>query len=414
MKRRYKALIAILIPTLIVIFLKGFFPIVYDILLGYMVAIAILFKASILSFWLTSKIKIIAFFKKLTLIQALFLAIKRWFLDNIFAKWLDRYILKYFKEPLKDFFNYYKNINYKVKLKGLFLIFFPLTVAIWLLYITNSLGYLAIYAEIKLIVIGFFKSLWIIFDKIFSYLANSWISPILEVFALSFFIDFIEKHFGKDNFISKFFNYISNKLDDFLNFLGILNDKHIDIYLNKRVQKHSKKIASSLSSLIDKKKIELERLYFDNLKNSILDRHINSYYSFKGMENIKDKKELYSLINKKSNDNIDIVAYVSRDSKGNLVEEDFNNDFYHDIFILKGVASSSKFGVKKELKDGIDYSDFWILNTSKYPVEVNAKGIKKVKLKGNDLELIKARKDIDFSKDLYFKYKNKILNATPI
>ena len=419
MKRRYKAAIAITIPIVIVSILKLFFPITYNILFGYIVAVAILFKSSILSFWLTSKIKLITFLKSLTLVQALFLAIKRWFLDNIFAKWLQKYIVKHFKEPINGLINYYRNISFKAKFKNFLVVFLPLSLVIWLLFITDTLGSLAIYAEIKFIVIGFFKSLWLIVGKIFSivptiisYLSSSWISPILEVFALSFLIDFLEKKLGKDNFITKFFNYLSNKIDDFLKFIGLLNDKHIDRFFKSKVEKPSKSIANYFSNIVDNKKISTERVYFDNLKNIILNKHINTYYSFKDMEKIKDKKKLYSLINKYTNDNIDIIGYVSRDKDGNLVDESFDNDFYHDIFILKGVASHSKFGVTKELKDGIDYSDFWVLNTSKYPVEVNAKGIKRVKLKGNDLELIKARKNLNLAKDLYFSYKNKVVNPT--
>lgn len=417
MRRRYKALIAIIVPTIIVATLKKFYPIAYEVLFGYMLAVAIIFKASIISLWLTSKVKLIAFLKSLTLFQAILLAIKRWFLDNIFAKWLKKYVIKHFIEPIESLIGYYKNISLKAKIKNFLLIFLPISIAIWILYITDTLSSLAIYAEIKLIIIGFFKSLWLLLGKIFSiiptifsYLGSSWFSPILEVFALSFIIDFLEKKLGKDNFISRFFNYINIKLDNFLNYIGLINEKHIDRFFKTKVEKPSKKLATFFTKLIDNKKIATERLYFDNLKNIILNKHINAYYSFKNMHKIKDKKELYSLINKKTDDNIDIIGFVSRDKFGNLVNEDFNNDFYHDIFILKGVASHPKFGVKKELKDGIDYSDFWILNTSKYPVEINAKGIKRVKLKGNDLELIKARRELNLQKELFFKYKNKITN----
>ena len=419
MRRRYKALIAIAIPVVLVAILKLFFPITYEVLLGVMLPIAIVFKASLLSFWLSSKLKIIAFLKSLTLFKATSLAIKRWFLDNVFAKWLQKYIVRHFSEPINSTINYYRNISFKAKIKNFLLIFLPTSFVIWLLIITDTLSALAIYAEIKLIVIGFFKSLWLVIGKffafipiVFSYLADSWISPILEVFALSFLIDFLERKLGSNNIITRFFNYISNKLDDFLEFLGAINEKHIDRFFKNKVESRFKGVAKYLSNLIDSKKIATERLYFDNLKNIILNKHINAYYSFKDMDKIKDKKELYSIINKKTNDNIDIVAFVSRDKNGNLVTESFSNDFYHDIFILKGVASHSKYGVVKELKEGIDYSDFWILNTSEYPVEVNAKGIKKIRLKGNDLELIKSRKVLNLAKDLYFSYNKKVVTPT--
>ena len=419
MRRRYKALIAILVPIIVVAVIKKFYPVTYNVLLGYMAAVAIVFKSSLLSFWLTSKLKILAFLKGLTLAQAFTLAIKRWFLDNVFTKWLNKYIIKHFKEPINSTIDYYKNISFRAKIKNFLFVFLPLSGALWAMYITDTLSSLAIYAELKIIVIGFFKSLWLFIGKIFavvplifSYISNSWLAPILEVFALSYLIDILEKKLGKENILSRFFNYMGNILNGILEFFGVLNDKHIDPIFKKSVEKKSKKLAGIFTNFIDNKKIQTEHFYFDNLRNIILNKHINAYYNFKNMNKIKDKKELYSTINKKSSDNIDIIAFVSRDSFGNFATNHYKNSFYHDIFILKGVASNSKYGVKKELRDGIDYSDFWVLNTSKYPVEINAKGIKRVKLKGRDLTLIKARKELNLQKDLYFKFKNKVINPT--
>ncbi len=79
MRRRYKALLAITIPVAAVTVLKYIHTASYEWLMGYMFAVALVFKASILSLWFASKLKIIAFIKGLTLFQGLLLLIKRWF-----------------------------------------------------------------------------------------------------------------------------------------------------------------------------------------------------------------------------------------------------------------------------------------------------------------------------------------------
>jgi len=422
MKRRYKALIAIAIPTLIVTVIRYFYPVSYNILIGYIIAIALIFKSSILSFWLVSKLKLISFLKSLTLFQAILLATKRWFLDNIFSKWLNNYIFRHLKEPFIDMLNYYKRVPFKKKINHLLTIIFPLAIVSWLIYLTDSIYNLAIFVELKVIVIGFFKAVWLIFAKIFDYipvifgyLSNSWLSPIIEVFALSWLIDFFEKIFGKNNPISNFFNLVGNSLNRFLEYIGLLKDKHLEPIINNKIIKKSKSVGKIIYDYIKNKKITDEFFYFDNFKNIILKGHINAYYSFKGMEKIFDKQKLYTIINQKTNDNIDIIAFVSRNGRGELIEESFKNDFYHDIFLLKGVASNVEYGVKEDLKDKIDYTDFWILNTSSYPVTIKSinKNFKKQTILGNDMQLIKTKEHINF-KDIVFEFNKKEVNPTPI
>ena len=90
MKRRYKAILAIFIPIVIVTLLNYFHPVSYNILMGYMAAVVLIFKSSLLSVWLLSKLKIITFIKSLTVIQAILLGIKRWFIDNLVSNWLQK------------------------------------------------------------------------------------------------------------------------------------------------------------------------------------------------------------------------------------------------------------------------------------------------------------------------------------
>ena len=407
MKRRYKALIAILVPVAIMAILSQIHEVSYNYIMGYMIAVVLVFKSSILSLWLVSKLKILHFLKGLTIFQALLLGVKRWFIDNMVSKWLEKHIFKHLKKPFHELFQYYKAINFKTKMKNFIVIVLPLGIGVWLMYITDVLSHLALFVELKVIIIGFFKALFAIATKIFLWLTSSWFAPIFEVFALSYLLTLLEKFLGKNNPISRVFNYIGDKLNDFLSLLGVLNDKHIEPILNKNVSNHSERFGNKISKMIRDKKIREEYLYFDNFQNIILKGHINAYYSFPGMENVEDKKELYRLINKKTADNIDIIAYVSRNGKGDLLDESYPDDFYHDIFLLKGIASNRSHGVRIQNDTEIDYTDFWVLNTSKYPVWIKSKSdcVKDQELKANEMRFIKTKAHINFKhNDLYFEY----------
>jgi len=424
MKRRYKALLAIIIPIIIITLLNYFHPVSYNILIGYMAAIVLIFKSSLLSVWLLSKLKVIAFIKSLTVVQALLLGIKRWFIDNLVSEWLQKYIFRHLKKPFSDLFSYYKNVSFKAKIKNFVIVFLPLSLAIWIMYLTDILTHIALFVELKVLVIGFFKTLWVIFAKIFGivptiimWISNSWLAPIFEVFALSYLLSLLERFLGPNNIITRFFNYIGDKLNIVLEHIGILNDKHIEPILDSTISKGSQSFGNKISNMIKNKKIREEHLYFDNFQNIILKGHINAYYSFDGMDSIRDKKILYTKINEETRDNIDIIAYVSRNGKGELLEEHCRDDFYHDIFLLKGIASNREYGVKEHLSGQIDYTDFWVLNTSRIPVWIKSHtdNIKAREIKGNEMLFIKTKSHINFrDNDLYFEHDEIIVYPTPL
>ncbi len=406
MSRREKALLAILVPILIVTLLKYIHPLSYDVLTGYMLAVALVFKSSILSIWLASKLKIIAFLKGLTLIQGITLTIKRWLIDNVLTKWLKKNIFSHLTQALGEVKEYYSVISWKVKLKNILIFILPLTLATWIMYATDILSHFALYAELKVLISSFFKAIWILVAKFFSFfsvfatwIAGSWLAPILEVFALSYLLTLLERVLGEGNPLSIFFTFVGDILNNLLIQLGLLNDKHIDPILEKTVVQSSKRMGKKISSIIKNKKIADEFLYFDNFQNIILQGHIDAYHHFKDMDKITDKKELYSIINNRTNDNIDIVAYISRDKQGNLLEENIPNSYYHDIFFLKGIASNPVYGVKEHLEEQIDHTDFWILNTSKHPVKLrsNNDNYHDRYIEGHSISLVKTVSQVDYA-----------------
>lgn len=417
MKRRYKALIAIVVPVLIMAILSYIHPISYNYIMGYMVAVVLVFKSSILSLWFLSKLKFLHFLKGLTILQAILLGMKRWLIDNIVSQWLDKHIISHFRKPFQELLQYYKAISFRTKIKNFVVIVLPLGLGVWFMYLTDLLTHLALFVQLKVIIIGFFKALWVILSKVFIWLTSSWFAPIFEVFALSYLLSLLERLLGANNPISRFFNYIGNKLNDFLAFLGVLNDKHIEPILHKNISQRSQNFSSRISQMIRNKKIKDEYLYFDNFQNIILKGHINAYHCFEGMEKMEDKRKLYEIINQKTDDNIDIIAYVSRNGKGDLLNEKVPDDFYHDIFLLKGIASHRNHGVRLQNNDEIDYTDFWVLNSSRYPVWIksHSQSIDDQELEANSVRFIKTKNHINLNKhDLYFEYNGVSILPTQI
>lgn len=415
MKRRYKALIAIVVPIILVTLLKYTHDASYKWLMGYMVAVALVFKTSIISLWLATQLHFMSFITGLTLFQGTVLLVKRWLLDSVLANWIQTHILENLSEGLKEAKEFYLRQDLKSKFKNIFIFLFGITLSGWLLYIVGLLDNIVLFAELRLFIAGIFAALVSFFSKLtawtLSLLAFSWLGPLLEVFALSYIFVHLEKWLGPDNPLSRFFNFLGEKINQFLYTLGILKERHIDHILLEPMINKSKQMGTQLSHKIRQKKIEEEFRYFENFEQIIMQGHIDAYYSFKGMEKVTDKKALYARINKKTSNNIDIVAYISRDSSGKLLKESTINDFHHDIFLLESFASHKEHGVKvydeKSDKRDITHHDFWVLNTSSYPITLrsNSKNFEDVHIKGNGLKLIKTSKPFCYKQgDVFGEY----------
>ncbi len=417
MKRRYIAALAVSIPVLVVTILKLYYPLSYKMLSGYMFAIALIFKSALLSFYSASKLKLLAFIKGLTIIQGSYLLLKRWFLDNIFARWLKRNITDHIKVGFKELGEYYQALNLRAKLKNIFIPILLSIISAWALYTTGYLDNLLLFTEIKVVVIGLSKTILMMGGKFFGFMVNSWITPILEVFALSYILNWFEHVLGKENPIVKFFNWIGFKLNNLLFFFADINKKHIDPLLNDHVSRQSQHFSSKLSDYVRRKKIGYEYEQFEKFEQRILKGHIDAYHSFKDMDKITDKKELYTRINQKTDDNLNIVAFVSRNSKGELLPEAVEDSFYHDIFILEGIASSYLHGIKQEQEADPDHSDFWVLNTSIYPVILRSHSghVPSQKIPGNTLVLVKTDHPQVYSYgDIYFEFRGRTESIVPI
>ncbi len=410
LRRRFIAALAVFVPVVAVTLLKRYFPLSYDVLGGYMVAVALVFKSALLSFYSASKLKLFAFLKGLTLVQGLYLLLKRWFLDNVFSRWLRRNILRPVRGGVRDLFQYYSVLNLKAKIKNIFLPLLLAMLSVWAIYISGYLDNLLLFTELKVLIIGLSKTVLAIGMQFFGWLFHSWISPILEVFALSWFLSWFEKVFGEANPLVRAYNWMGAYINAALFWVTDLNRRHIDPLLNDRIAHQSQKLSAKLSDFVRHKKIDYEYEQFTKLENRILKAHIDAYHHFKGMEQITEKRALYRMINRRTDDNLDIVAFVSRNQKGDLLPEAVEDAFYHDIFILEGIASSHRHGVREEQPADPDHSDFWILNTSAYPVTLQSHSghIPTQKIAPHSLTLIQtAHAWDDALGDIYFEFRGR-------
>jgi hypothetical protein len=424
-KRRYKALIAIIVPVILVTLLKYTHNASYQWIMGYMVAVALVFKTSIVSMWLAAELHIVSFLAGLTVFQATILLIKRWLLDSVMADWIQKHIVENIIDALKEAKEFYLRQDLKTKFKNIFIFLFGITLSGWLLYIVGLLDNIVFFAELRLFIAGVFSAIVTFVTKIASWtlsvLAITWLGPIIEVFALSYMLIRLESWLGPRNILSRSVNYIGNKINLMLYYLGILKDKHIDPLILDPMINKSKQVGTQLSNNIRHKKIQEEYRSFETFENIIMKGHIDAYFSFKGTEKCPDKKSLYTRINKKTSNNIDIAAYVARDAKGRLLEEDAVDNFYHDVFFLESFASHKEYGVKvydEETDDlHITHHDFWVLNTSKYPVTIKSRlqNFKDTQIEGNTLQLIKTSEPFCYKNgDICCEFEGKKVVATAI
>ncbi len=417
MRRRTIAALAVFVPIGIVGVLRYVYPLTWEGLSGYMVVVALMFKGALLSFWAASKLKVIVFVKGLTFVQGLLLLVKRWFLDNVFARWLKRNVTDHIAEGFREVAAFYLHLNLRAKLRNILL---PLLVgggAIALLYQGGMLDNLLLFTEIKVLVISLSKTLLLVLSQIIGFVLNSWITPILEVFALSYFFTWLEKKLGSDNPLIRLLNAIGRGLNRVLFFFADLNRRYLDPILNDRVSDGSRRVSTALQRYIKDKKISYEYDQFDRFETTILDGHIDAYHTFEGMEKVTDKRELYTRINRRTDDNLEIVGFISRNARGDLLPEHVEDSFYHDVFFLEGFASSHRHGVGHEEEDHPDHTDFWVLNTSKYPFTLRSHSgyVPTTEIPPNAIQLIKTDHPQEYaSGDIYGEFRGRTETLVPI
>jgi hypothetical protein len=413
------------VPVVLVTTLKYTHTASYNWLSGYMFAVALVFKTSLVSLWLAAKLHFVSFIAGLTIFQGIILLIKRWLLDSVMATWIQTHIIDNVSDAFKEAKDFYLRQDLKTKFKNIFFFLFSITFSGWLLYVAGLLDNIVLFAELRLFIAGIFSAIVTFVTKFASWtlslLAISWLGPLLELFAFSYILTRLDVWFGPNNFLSRFFSFIGDKINLMLYYLGILKEKHIDPLILDPMINKSKQMGVQLSSSIRSKKIREEYRHSENFENIIMKGHIDAYRSFSGLNKITDKTDLYARINQKTGNNMDIVAYVSRSASGELMKEDAPHNHYHDVLLLESFASHKKHGVKvyDEPIDEkhINQKDFWVLNCNNYPVTIrsNTYNFDNMEIPAHGLKLIKVKNPFCYKfGDVFCEYNDKRVAVTAI
>ena len=309
-------------------------------------------------FLAASKGKIWMFLSKMTLFKGASLAIKRFLIDNVLSKWLNKHIISHIKEPISHFVHYYKSLDWKTKVKKSILVIVPASIVSIGLYLGGFLQSLALYAQLKALVIGFFKVLWVFLSKAIAsmmyfftnFIAGTWLAPIVEIFALSWLLSIIERipFIGPPvskffNFLGKGFNYIFGRIVDFFN-------KYFGNFISGYVGNYGERFGNYLSRKVNNTKEKNELFLFEQFQKDYIESDLKSYFA--KIPFVENKSTYYKDVNIKTRDGINIDYFFDL---GQPVEN------LSDVLVVQSFASSDKTGNTCELSS-IQKSSFWILN----------------------------------------------------
>ena len=320
------------------------------------------------AFYAVSKTKFLFFLKTMTIYKTIVLGVKRFLIDNYFSKWLNNNVIDPIKEPIMNYIKFFFKLGWKTKLKRLAYFVLPIAVIGTIAQLTGMLESILLLAELKAIVIGFFKLLWIVLAKIgiffstwvFALLKNTWLVFILEIFALSWLMTKLEQIPFIGKYIIGTFNFISEWIGKFFSIFVKIYNKYIYGHISMKIKNKMEKVGEKLLNFLENTKHENEIFILKNfIKEFISGDNFKTYYSNIDFTKIYNKNEIYRLINKKTKDNIDIKYYFNIDV----------NSIHNDVLIIESVASCNETG---NIESIINKHSFWVLNLSNKVVEIKS------------------------------------------
>ncbi len=184
----------------------------------------------------------------LTTLKLLFIGVKRYIIDNIIATNLKAHYFSHVIEPAKQWWQQFD-------LKQKVLLFIPVSIVTVLGSYATGLSNVLNFIGIKTLIIGFFKSLWLLGSKVIYfftvYLWSTWLAPVLEIFVFSWILKLLEKI----PFIKKYLTWIYEKISAVLIKLGLFLERMIHKPIQKQLTKAGKRTADYLKKSNDKKKL---------------------------------------------------------------------------------------------------------------------------------------------------------------
>jgi len=350
-KKVYIGVGVILIFTYFFIYNEAFYAFIISLLLLFKTKAISLFSASYLAlstFLSASKVKLISYIKTLTLYKTIALGVKRFIIDNVFSQWLNEVVIAPLMEASKQYVKYYLSLDLKSKFKKFLYFALPMGIFVYIIQAAGLIEHIVFFAELKTIVIGFFKILWLVSGKIIStvivFFQTSWLAPIVEIFALSWLISKLEKipYIGK--YISAFFQWISNMFDFIFKAWNFIYNNYIYNKLSKQLKE---KVTNFSNKMIN------------SLENT---KHNNEIYVIREFKkDFIETGELRRVIEKFGMREADIIT-----SKAIKIKAYLEVDTGY-VLLIESFASCNENGNSHTKITG---SHFWILNYSKEDIEV--------------------------------------------
>lgn len=383
-----------------------------DIVYAEIIGVLLILKVKVFAFAVASKLKVIGFLKGLTVIQVLVLGMKRYILDNVLSKWLEKNVISHLRPVFVSRWHYFKHIPWKTRAKQSLYFVFPATIAFWVLWVGDMLSSIAFAAQLKIIVIGFFKFLWVVAYKVFesfmfvfsNYIMGTWIASVLEVLALSYIITLLEKIPFIGKYISKGLKWVYDLFEKLTNLIkkvfGGLNNNRFSGRFSNYVEKFSAKMYRNMNP----KKIEVELQIVEKIQSQCM----YSYFNLKARQRPEDKMHMYQMVNKNTNDGFDVVAYIEFE----------HNDIITavgDLIIFEGLASHSALGAT----DGEFHSyGFWVLNLAsiEHTVKCTSGNFKDTTIPPKDIKYVDAWNPVSYlDKSIYVEdHENEIVSIKPV
>lgn len=350
--------------------------------------------------------KIVGFVKGLTLFQFFILAIKRFVIDNIVSKWLEKNIIYHLKGITFAYWEFFKNISWSFRFKRALFFAFPVGIVVWVLWFGDLFSSVFVAAQLKLIVIGFFKFIWLIFAKIFEYflfiftnfIMGTWIASFLEILALSYLLYLLEKVPFLGPPLARFLSAVYRAIESIFYFLYkkstvlvSINKNHGKVYLF--FLSLSKKITLELNKSKRAHELGVVKFLRKVMKSDALPRYLIGRKRY-----FLDKDHLYLHINKRKKE-LDVVGFIQ--TEGNI------NSIDGDIIFFESSATHSAHGSSM---GRICKSGFWVLNNSKNGVLVSSENslFKSRWIKPKKIAYIRAKDEISFlNKPIYIKISGK-------
>jgi len=368
----------------LIISIFTYFYIYNDVFYAFIISSLLLVKGKLLTlfnttylfistFIFSSKAKLISYLKTLTIYKTFALAIKRFIIDNVFSKWLNETIIFPILKPTKEYIKYYLSLDIRSKFKKLMYFLVPISVFTYGIQAAGLIEHIMFFAEIKTIVIGFFKIVWLVSGKailyVTTFLQTSWLAPIFEIFALSWLISKLEKipYIGK--YISNFFQYLSNIFSYIFKIWDSFYHKFIYTNLSKKLKEKMDIFSEKMSGKLEITKHNNEVYLIRKFKEEFLDNG--------KIKEIVDRFGFYEadIITSKS---IKINAYL-----------ELENGF---AMLIESYASCNNNGNSNGSNGKIKQSHFWILNYSPNEIEIYSKNnyFKKKRIKPYKLILFSS------------------------